>query len=101
MAILMNAQPIVRRSKQLLLVLLAATFSVLPAKAWNNVGHRTIAELVWRKLDRDERRAISDLLKQHPHYKSILTAAVPHGVDKNEWAFLVAAIWPDLVRPSK
>lgn len=74
---------------------------IFPAKAWNNVGHRTIAELAWRKLNKDDKRAISELVKQHPHYKQYLAADVPRGVDTKEWAFLTAAIWPDWVRPAK
>jgi hypothetical protein len=81
-----------------LFVLVLVTF---PAGAWNNVGHRTVAELAWRQMSKDQRREISDLLKQHPHYKQLLIAGVPRGVDKNEWAFLTAAVWPDLVRPAK
>jgi S1/P1 Nuclease len=74
---------------------------VLPARAWNGVGHQTIAELTWRQMSKGERRAASELLKQHPHYKEMLTADVPAGVDTNEWAFLNAATWPDRVRPAK
>jgi hypothetical protein len=69
------------------------------AQAWNNVGHRTIAELAWRKLSSEERRAATALLKQHPHYRDFLIADVPKGVSADEWAFLTAAIWPDWVRP--
>src|SRR5262245_20774875 len=98
----MKMQPTLRRSTQIIFAtFLALAALALPAKAWNNVGHRTVAELVWRQLDKEERRAVSDLLKQHPHYKEILTADVPSGVDKNEWAFLTAAVWPDMVRPAK
>lgn len=68
------------------------------AEAWNGVGHRIVAEMVWRGLTKAERREASELLKQHPHYKVILTAEVPRGVDKDEWAFLTAAVWPDMVR---
>jgi hypothetical protein len=77
------------------LVLLGLT---VPAKAWNGVGHRTIAEMVWQKMTAPERLEATELLKQHPHYKEILTADVPSGVDKDEWAFLTAATWPDMVR---
>lgn len=52
-------------------------------------------------MNADQRNAASELLKQHPHYKQLLTASVPHGVDTNEWAFLTAAVWPDLVRPNR
>jgi len=38
------------------------------AQAWNSLGHRTVAELAWRKMDAGERRAATRLLRQHPHY---------------------------------
>jgi len=72
-----------------------------PAKAWNGVGHRIVAEMVWRGMSRTQRHEATELLKQHPHYKIILTADVPKGVDKDEWAFLSAAVWPDMVRPKR
>lgn len=87
--------------KVLCFILALMVVSALPAKAWNNVGHRAIAELAWRQMDKDEQRAVTDLLKQHPHYKEHLIADVPVGVDTNEWAFLMASIWPDWVRPAK
>ncbi len=73
----------------------------LPAGAWNSLGHRTVAELAWRQLDPAERQAASDLLRHHPHYQELLIAEVPAGVNTNEWAFLTAAVWLDLVRPAK
>ena len=79
-----------------IIVLLAA----FTAKGWNSVGHRLIAEMVWQKMSTRERRTASELLKQHPHYKELLTAHVPQGVDEGEWAFLTAAVWPDMVRRS-
>src|SRR5262245_29362565 len=71
------------------------------ANAWNNVGHRAIAELVWRRMDATQRNAASKLLRQHPHYKEILLQNAPRGVPRDEWAFLTAAVWPDMVRPAK
>ena len=60
-----------------------------------------MAELAWRKLNKKDRQATSDLLKQHPHYASLLASRVPKGVDTNEWVFLTAAVWPDMIKPSK
>ncbi len=68
------------------------------APAWNAVGHRAVAEIAWRQLDDSQRRALSGLLKQHPHYDTMLVQDVPAGVDTNEWAWLIAASWPDLLR---
>jgi hypothetical protein len=89
------------QKKAIIWALLAFAALAFQAQAWNNVGHRTIAELVWRKLSQAERRKASDLLKHHPHYKALLTNHVPAGVSEAEWAFLNAAIWPDMVRKPK
>lgn len=69
--------------------------------AWNDAGHAIVSELAWRTLAADEREAASQLLRQHPHYQTLLTADVPAGVDSNAWAFLRASTWPDLVRPAR
>ena len=71
------------------------------ARAWNHTGHKVVAELAWRELSASKRQAISDLLKKHPHYALLLAANVGPGVDTNEWAFLNASVWPDMVRPAR
>lgn len=71
------------------------------AAAWNDSGHMTIAELVWRSLPSGERAAVTSLLRHHPHYDELLAANVPDGVGTNEWVFLKAATWPDMVRPAQ
>lgn len=83
------------------IILAALAFVPIPAAAWNHVGHRAVAELAWRQMSAAERRAATDLLKHHPHYREFLAADVPKGVSKAEWVFLTAAIWPDWVRPAK
>jgi hypothetical protein len=90
-----------RAASVLISISLFQLFLPASASAWNNVGHRAIAELAWMKMDKGERQAVSELLQQHPHYRSMLVSDVPRGVDKNEWAFLCAAVWPDWVRPAK
>lgn len=97
----MNLNVTFRRSINHFATLIFLTASAFSASAWNNVGHRTVAELAWRQMDKTERGAVTDLLKQHPHYKQLLAANVPAGVDTNEWVFLTAAVWPDMVRPAK
>ena len=71
---------------------------VQPLWAWNNVGHRAVAELAWRRMDVSQREAASELLRHHPHYETLLTKNIPAGVSREEWAFLTAAVWPDMVR---
>lgn len=68
---------------------------------WNHTGHMISAELAWRNLSASKRKAISNLLKQHPHYAVLLATNVPPNVDSTEWAFLNAAVWPDMVRPGR
>ena len=81
-------------------IVFAMVFLAFSSNAWNSVGHRLIAEMVWQKMSAGAQRKASDLLRRHPHYKELLTAHVPQGVDEGEWAFLTAAVWPDMVRPS-
>ncbi len=87
--------------RKTLCILIAPLLLTLPARAWNSLGHRAVAELAWQQMDPAERRAASNLLRQHPHYQELLIAEVPAGVNTNEWAFLTAAAWLDLVRPAK
>ena len=86
--------------KAAFLLSLFVCLSALNAFAWNNTGHETVAELAWRNLSASRRNAISALLKQHPHYALLLATNVPKNVDTNEWVFLKAATWPDMVRPA-
>ena len=81
--------------------LLCLSFLATPAFTWNNTGHMTVAELAWRDLSTSKRTPISNLLKQHPNYTLLLATNVPKNVDTNEWAFLKAATWPDMVRPPR
>ena len=87
----MNRKPYVL---SVLLLCLATT-----ALAWNDAGHMTIAEIAWRALSPAQRDQASSVLKQHPHYAELLAAQVPPGVNTNEWVFLKASTWPDMVRP--
>src|ERR1043165_1405564 len=81
--------------------ILLASALVLPAFGWNHTGHMISAELAWRNLSASKRKVISNLLKQHPHYSLLLATNIPPNVDTNEWVFLNAAVWPDMVRPGR
>src|SRR5262245_56580808 len=87
--------------KPLSAILLFVTLTIVPAMAWNHSGHMIVSELAWRELSTSKKKAISNLLKQHPHYALLLATNVPPGVDTNEWVFLRASVWPDMVRPSR
>lgn len=82
-------------------LILAALLPCTAAQAWNDTGHMVCALIAYRNLDDDCKQKVTDLLRQHPHYKLFLTAKTPQGVSPDEWAFLKAATWPDFVRPSR
>jgi hypothetical protein len=87
--------------KRIAAAIVVAILTSFPAAAWNHTGHKVVAELAWRNMSSGERKAASELLKQHPHYALLLATNVPAGIDTNEWAFLNAAVWPDMVRPAR
>lgn len=66
--------------------------------AWNYAGHMTIALMAYRKLPESTRQQIAAVLKEHPEYKTVLLQEKTADVKEEEWVFLRASIWPDLVR---
>jgi hypothetical protein len=86
---------VVRATTFLVMAILAA-----PALAWNSTGHMAVALVAYRRLDDHQKQQIAELLTHHPHYQLYLSERIPAGVDKNEWAFLRSATWPDYVRPA-
>jgi len=100
---LLNSLTVPRRSARVFaFVALLVLLVTAPARAWNSTGHMAIAELAWRRLSHTERTAATALLREHPHYALLLATNMPPGVsDTNEWVFLRAATWPDLVRPAR
>jgi hypothetical protein len=87
--------------RPLLFLILCLLLCPGKALAWNATGHHVVAELAWRSLSKSDKSAAAKLLRQHPHYAILLATNVPPGVSPDEWAFLNAASWPDMVRPSR
>lgn len=71
------------------------------AFAWNDIGHITVARIAYSRLTGEERTAVFDILKQHPHYD--LYFKKPEGLDipEDEYAFLRASTWSDFIRPPR
>lgn len=89
---------------KLRLFVIAAAVSLSLASssfAWNDAGHMLIARIAWLRMTPEQRAKVSEVLKQHPHYDSYLTAKCPADVPREEWAFLKAATWSDYIRPPK
>lgn len=91
-------------------LIVAAALSTLVAtdvRAWNALGHKTIAEIAWRQLTPAERQPIVDALRRHPRFDSDFIpkmeddAARGNKDVQDHWIFLHAATWPDLIRDNK
>src|SRR5438874_6486103 len=72
--------------------------------AWDSKAHMTVAEIAWQNLDEEKRTAVSIILAKHPHKTAglfFVDAQTPADIDKDERNFLLAATWPDWVRPAQ
>lgn len=75
-----------------------------PAWAWNALGHKVIAEIAWRQLKPEQRKAIVEVLRHHPRFDKDFVAKMDDKAltgDKaveDEWIFQQAATWPDIIR---
>jgi hypothetical protein len=78
------------------LVALAILASMSSAYAWNSEGHMIVAEIAWSHLNQPKRDRAIQLLKLNPDYQNWI-AGVPD-VQKDEFAFLRAATWPDAIK---
>lgn len=68
-----------------------------PALAWNDYGHQLSAYLAYKGMTPEARAVANWLLRQHPQY-NMLIEHCPEGFDKDLYAFMRAATWPDMLR---
>lgn len=69
------------------------------AFAWNHAGHRISAGIAYRQLAPEVRRQVDTILRAHPRYAEDLLSGMPAGHPRpEEWAFMTAATWPDMIR---
>ena len=81
-----------------ILAVLAIVFLAGPANAWNEKGHYVVCRLAWLQMNDQQRAAVTEILKKHPHYTEYLTKAKPDGFTTDEWAFMRAGAWADWIR---
>lgn len=78
-----------------------------PAFPWNNLGHKTVAEIAWQQLEPAQRKSIVDTLRRHPAFDTDFAKKMEDNAltgDKSiedHWIFQHAATWPDIVRKTK
>jgi hypothetical protein len=72
------------------------------ARAWNSIGHMTVAKLAYDQLDQKHQLALFRLLQSHPHYKEFLAAGRPADIENEvQWVVLRSSYWSDWIRPRK
>ncbi len=71
-----------------------------PAHAWNATGHMTIAQIAWRSLSPAAKAQVTDLLTHSVSYASWMRQMPAGYPDRNLYAFMRAATWPDDIRKS-
>lgn len=82
----------------------AVALSALPALAFNDTGHRIVALVAYRQLDRETRESVVEVLKRHDRFEEDFLNKMPDDVKEasqavqNTWIFLQAATWPDIAR---
>src|SRR5690242_15257823 len=83
------------------LLCLAAVLAVVlvtrDASAWNQLGHKLVAEIAWRQLEPKQRQSIVDTIRRHPSFDRDFVAKMDDDVAKGDktlqdhWVFLQAA----------
>ena len=83
---------------------LALSFTLLSvpslARAWDGFGHELTAYIAYQDLKPETKAWVNELLRRHPQY-DLLATNCPSGFDKDEYIFMRAAIWPDMMRDEK
>ncbi len=82
-------------------LLVALTLQSIPARAWDQKGHRVVAAVAWDHMDAGTRTKAVALLRGAPGDSDLLAedagSAVPQAARDRE-LFLRASTWPDIVR---
>jgi len=91
-----------RRARRLLLALAAALalLPAAPARAWDDVGHMTVASIAWRRLSPAARARAVALLRAAPPDAGLAQLRPNSGGPeaRDRALFARAATWPDLVK---
>jgi hypothetical protein len=81
-----------------ILALTACLALDLPAFAWNDFGHMTVACITYQHLTPAARKRANELIKLNPLYGEWSQKVSHSNEDKDEQIFMLAATWPDILR---
>ena len=71
------------------------------AFAWNEMGHIIEARIAYGRLSGEEREAIGNILRQHPHYDLYFKKPAGLDIPEDEYLMMRAATWSDFIRPPR
>lgn len=74
-----------------------------PARAWNDVGHMTVAGIAYKHLTAPVKARCDALLKLNPYYENWLSNVPSNATpdEKKMIVFMMAATWPDVIKGDK
>jgi ketosteroid isomerase-like protein len=78
--------------------------TAVPARAWDDVGHRVVAAIAWENLSPEGRERAVKLLLAAPADADLASLLPQDGrppAERQRELFLKAATWPDIVRDQK
>jgi hypothetical protein len=78
------------------LVALSLALTSVPAQAWNDRGHMTVAGVAWAHMTPRARARATALLRLNPDYAGWVANAAP--ADRDQLGFMISATWPDKLR---
>lgn len=91
------------RFRTLIIIAGLLTASVMPAFAWDEVGHKITAYIAWQQMRPDVRARVIKTLLSAPEDAQLSTFYSAFGGGRSEAArqrefFMLAATWPDIIR---
>ena len=72
----------------------------LPAQAWNDVGHMTVAGIAYKHLNPSTKAKCDALMKLNPYYGEWMSGlpAKMTPEEKNMLIFMLVSTWPDVIK---
>lgn len=79
-------------------------FSLSPANAWHDVGHRATASIAFDAMSFEQQKSTIAILKSHPRFAKDFASRMPDSIARDSalvqdrWLLEQAAVWPDLIQ---
>lgn len=84
--------------KRVGVIVLFVLVAVLPARAWDETGHKVVAYIAWQRMTPEARDVVADILRYAPPRSDLLRLRPANGTYAGMMQFVRASNWPDIVR---